>query len=191
MGSFTSKYVCCCTGVQVEICDQKGDTPLHYASKYGHIDLCKYLVGLGASTICKNNNNQTPYDVTDNHSIRQYLLPLQLAAERIKADPITMSALGYTSYQAVTHNPPLQSIETTLQPPNTTSGHYIGAMGGSYSANPGQPLVAATTVLSAPPAATSIQKSSSAANMRVIKPGRCLCSAMVHALVVGLELIYH
>lgn len=98
-----------------------------------------------------------------------------------------MSALGYTTYQAVTHNPPLQNIETTLQPPNTTSGQYVGAMGGSYSAHPAQPLVAAATVSTAPPAVTSIQKPSGAASMRVIKPGRCVCYAIVHELFVGLD----
>lgn len=85
---------------------------MHYASKYGHIDLCKYLIEKGSSTIIKNNNQETPYDVTDNHIVRQYLLPLQLSAERLSLgdsnisgmDPITMSALGYTTSALIYNN---------------------------------------------------------------------------------------
>lgn len=70
-------------GVPVESVDQAGNTPLHYASKYGHLELCKYLIELGASAGRKNSSQQTPYDVAaEHHTVRQYLLPLQFQAER-------------------------------------------------------------------------------------------------------------
>lgn len=53
-----------------------GNTTLHYAAKAGHLDLCKILVDRGCSPARRNNHNQTPYDATDNHLVRQYLLPL-------------------------------------------------------------------------------------------------------------------
>lgn len=68
-------------GVSVEFLDKSGNTPLHYASKGGYLDLVKYLVDAGASVLRKNNQNQRAYDVAESHVIRQFLLPLQFKAE--------------------------------------------------------------------------------------------------------------
>ena len=69
-------------GVHVEQPDRNGSTPLHYASKYGHLELCKHLVERGAFPARKNALNQTPYDLAESHLVRQFLLPLQFVAER-------------------------------------------------------------------------------------------------------------
>ena len=55
---------------------------MHYAAKYGHPDLCRILVGKGAYPGKRNEIGKTPYDVSDNHTVRQYLLPLQFQSER-------------------------------------------------------------------------------------------------------------
>lgn len=73
-------------GVSSEAPDQEGNTPLHYASKYGHLDLCKFFIEQGCSAARKNFKGLTPYEVTENHIVRQYLLPLQLQAERELGD---------------------------------------------------------------------------------------------------------
>ena len=70
------------TGIQVNFADSAGNTPLHYSAKYGHHELCKLLVGKGAFPGARNNVGLTPYDVADNHIVRQYLLPLQFQNER-------------------------------------------------------------------------------------------------------------
>lgn len=73
-------------GVHVETLDSQGNSPLHYASKYGHFDMCKLLVERGCSPAKKNNLNKTPYDVAESHVIRQYLMPLQLQSESASQD---------------------------------------------------------------------------------------------------------
>lgn len=62
--------------------DQNGNSPLHYAAKYGHLELCKYLIERGSLVNMKNKQQQSPYDVSQSHSVRQFLLPLQFQAER-------------------------------------------------------------------------------------------------------------
>lgn len=66
--------------------DSAGNKPLHYAAKHGHHELCKFLVGKGAFPGSRNNTGQTAYDVSDNHIVRQYLLPLQFQDERESTD---------------------------------------------------------------------------------------------------------
>jgi hypothetical protein len=70
------------TGTPVCVFDKHGNSPLHYAAKYGHLELCKYLVEQGAAAHIKNKAKQSPYDVAESHLVRQYLLPLLLQAER-------------------------------------------------------------------------------------------------------------
>lgn len=64
-------------GANINAEDQTGDIPLHYAAKYGKIDMVKYLVGRGALVAKRNARRLTPYDVATSHVVRQYLLPLQ------------------------------------------------------------------------------------------------------------------
>lgn len=68
-------------GARIDIRDSQGNTVLHYAAKYCHLELCKFLVAQRVPVAARNSNNQTAYDVTDNHVIRQYLLPLQFQSE--------------------------------------------------------------------------------------------------------------
>ena len=66
----------------VDFIDGAGNTPLHYAAKYGHQDLCRLLVGKNAFPGKRNEKGETPYDVSESHTVRQYLLPLQFQCER-------------------------------------------------------------------------------------------------------------
>ena len=68
-------------GVHIESLDTSGNSTLHYAAKAGTIDICKMLVENGCSAARRNSQHQTPYDVSQNHIIRQYLLPIQLKLE--------------------------------------------------------------------------------------------------------------
>jgi len=84
--------------VSVSFEDSQGNTPLHYAAKYGHDDLCRHLVQTqdqyqhqqhqqqqqGSGSLCGrlNAQRQSAYDVAESHKVRQFLLPLVLASER-------------------------------------------------------------------------------------------------------------
>lgn len=91
-------------GTSIQLADQNGDTPLHYAAKYGHLDLAKNLVERGAAAHSRNKNNQTPYDIAESHLMRQYLLPLQLSAER--GMPEFQQAPPYTNLGGISFPPP-------------------------------------------------------------------------------------
>lgn len=92
-------------GVHVEQPDRNGSTPLHYASKYGHLELCKHLVERGAYPARRNNFNQTPYDLAESHTVRQYLLPLQLSAERGEDNaPIGYGSAPYSASSATIYS---------------------------------------------------------------------------------------
>ena len=68
-------------GVSMEMLDSNGNSPLHYAARAGAIDICKLLVDSGCNPAKRNSHHQTAYDCSQNHIIRQYLLPIQLKAE--------------------------------------------------------------------------------------------------------------
>ena len=82
----------------MDLLDSAGNTPLHFASKYGNIDICKLLVERGCSPGKKNSKNQTAYDVAESHVVRQFLLPLQLKAEREAQGGLNPSQMGYGGY---------------------------------------------------------------------------------------------
>lgn len=103
-------------GVHCEQPDRNGSTPLHYASKYGHIDLCKHLVERGAFPARKNNLNQTPYDLAESHIVRQYLLPLQFNAERIDAPQAEAPTYNYNSTDPNRFSAPAPP-QSAYQPP--------------------------------------------------------------------------
>ena len=87
------------SGVSIDSLDKQGNSPLHYASKHGNPDICKYLVEQGASVVQRNNKQQTPYDVAENHVVRQFLLPLQLKSERSNGDvPADVNSFQHMLY---------------------------------------------------------------------------------------------
>jgi hypothetical protein len=106
-------------GVPIDLQDDSGNTPLHYAAKYGHHDLCKVLVGKGAFAGKRNNVEQTPYDVSENHIVRQYLLPLQFQSERNSADQndngLQINNTGYGTRQYDTQNQQNQQYQPNQQ----------------------------------------------------------------------------
>ena len=103
-------------GISVEFLDQHGNSPLHFAAKYGHHDLCKWLVEKGAFAGRKNVSGQTPYDVAQNHVVRQYLLPLQFQSER--SEQPTAAAHGYNSYTIISES------NQTQYPGNMSTNNY-------------------------------------------------------------------
>lgn len=72
-------------GVSPEQFDAQGNTPLHYACSSTHpaaLDLVKlFVIEYNVSVTVKNAMGQTPYDVSKQDRIRQYLLPIQLQRE--------------------------------------------------------------------------------------------------------------
>ena len=88
------------TGVSIEQSDVQGNKPLHYASKYGSVDICKLLIDKGSSAAARNISKQTPYDVTENHVVRQFLLPLQLRCEREQEESLLAASGGSVSMAA-------------------------------------------------------------------------------------------
>ncbi|RYG94980.1 ankyrin repeat domain-containing protein, partial [archaeon] len=85
-------------GTPLNIPDRQGDTPLHYAAKFGHLDLCRLLVDRGAMVHMQNKAKQSPYDIAESHHlVRQYLLPLVLQSERAHG----VVQQDYTGYGAV------------------------------------------------------------------------------------------
>jgi hypothetical protein len=82
----------CDVGVPINHLDRSGNTPLHYAAKYGHLDLCRVLIESNGSPALRNSVGQSPYDVAESHVVRQYLLPLQLAIER-EMNPTSVAAI--------------------------------------------------------------------------------------------------
>lgn len=111
--------------VSVDFADSGGNTLLHIASKYGHIELCRYLIDKGSSPSKKNLQKQTPYDIANNHTLRQYLLPLQLHSEReqeqLDASRIPPPPMGFglsvPQHSQQDSYPPSPSIPPPPPPP--------------------------------------------------------------------------
>lgn len=87
-------------GVPIELADYAGNTTLHYAAKAGQLEACRFLIEHGCSPAKKNNSGQTPYDVTESHLVRQYLLPLIFKYEQ--QDPNSYSHQPPSSTQHYT-----------------------------------------------------------------------------------------
>lgn len=45
-------------GVSLVLPDTSGNTPFHWAAKYGHLDLCKYFIESGISPLVRNNKGR-------------------------------------------------------------------------------------------------------------------------------------
>lgn len=72
-------------GVSPEQFDTQGNSPLHYAASSiqpSSLELVKILVTeFNVSVTVKNAMGQTPYDISKQDRVRQYLLPIQLQKE--------------------------------------------------------------------------------------------------------------
>lgn len=113
--------------------DQNGNSPLHYAAKYGHLELCKYLIEHGSQANIKNKQQQTPYDVAQSHSVRQFLLPLQFQAER----EVTSDSYGQVASQTMysdTSTPTYAPTAMSTTVPQTTYGQNLNTV--SYGSVP-------------------------------------------------------
>ena len=61
-----------------KIQDREGHTLLHAAAMSGHVEVTKYLLGLGIKPIVKTDNGLMPIDITDNISVIVVLLRAML-----------------------------------------------------------------------------------------------------------------
>jgi ankyrin repeat protein len=95
-------------GVHIEMLDANGNSTLHYAAKAGVIDICKLLIEKGCSAARRNNQQQTPYDASQNHIVRQYLLPIQLKAEAQDPNqPVQLGISTEMSYSSTAFQAPM------------------------------------------------------------------------------------
>eukprot|EP01038_Epipyxis_sp_PR26KG_P005459 gene5459-7557_t len=100
-------------GISVDFVDQSGNTPLHFASKYGHIDLCRFLIDRGCNAAKLNSRKQSAYDIAESHVVRQYLLPIILQADR----PTDAQFSNQQNGVAQNSLPLLQSFSINNSPP--------------------------------------------------------------------------
>lgn len=154
--------------------DQNGNTPLHYAAKYGHLDLCKHLIDSGSSVIAKNYQKQTPYDVAESHSVRQYLLPLQLQAERggevaVSQPPVYVSQPSASTVPAQFAPPAQQTVFPTFgnsqQLPTTNTSYSAAPTNANVPAPYCPPTYPYTQLQNSKP-------STSGGTTRLIQPGK-------------------
>jgi ankyrin repeat protein len=119
--------------LDINLRDKANNTPLHFASKYGNIDICRYLVGLNCLTGSRNSSNQSPYDVAESHIVRQYLLPLQFQEEAKHPDAIAQQQLPQDPFALGGRS----SVPTNVAPPPVFSppsggGGYSSQQAGGY-----------------------------------------------------------
>ena len=60
-------------GVDINESGRWGDTPLHYASRNGHLLTVMSLIRAKADVRIMNNGGESPLDVADTDEIRQYI----------------------------------------------------------------------------------------------------------------------
>ena len=65
------------TGVQVNVKDKNGNTPLHLAAQNEHLQVVKLLIKNGADVNIKNKKNQTPLNVAKDRKTKKSLLRSQ------------------------------------------------------------------------------------------------------------------
>ncbi len=125
--------------------DSAGNTPLHYAAKYSNFEICKYLISRGCQPALKNNSNQSAYDVSESHVIRQYLLPLQFQQERNEPT---------TNYQIMQS----QAVYGT----SMEQYHHAPVPPAYFAPNPAHPLPTSATQSSyTPPVASTLNNTTS------------------------------
>jgi len=72
-------------GGDINTKDGRGDTPLHSASRYGHVEVITTLLAAGADKTIKNKHGKTPHDVAWRHqdcrNALEYWYPLHAASK--------------------------------------------------------------------------------------------------------------
>lgn len=106
---------------------------VHFCSKYGHLDLCRWLIGQGCSPVTRNSSGQTPYDVAENHLVRQFLLPLQFQAERDSNGKEYIGAGGSAAQGPAipVENGPLYEAANSLMAPRPAYPGYVTVPSGT------------------------------------------------------------
>ena len=119
--------------MNVDFPDLQGNTPLHYAAKYGHPDLCKVLIDRGSFAGIKNNQGQTAYDLCGSPSVRQYLQPEQFSGNA-SGDiycqtqghmmgnsnyPMSMQPIPYSTEQPLAYTKPAEHPASLFQEQQT------------------------------------------------------------------------
>lgn len=141
----TFSHVSFILGASVHLLDSQGSTPLHHAAKNGHLDLCRVLIENGAPAHLTNKQNQTAYDIAENHLVRQYLLPLVLQSEKaagIVPPPVPGMSFGGMDYgSSYTSQPPpppqqhsyLQQQSMPVGPPSMPAPMMQGSSYAPYA----------------------------------------------------------
>jgi len=158
-------------GIPVTHLDKYGNTPLHYAAKYGNIDICRILIDASASPAVRNSQGQSAYDMSDNHIVRQYLLPLQLACERemnpgnntlIPPPPTSLGSGFLPTTSTVNYPPPplppngiISSGVPIYSPPPPPLPSVISATPITITSNFVPPPSLPHTIVNAPPSPNS------------------------------------
>ena len=60
-------------GEDINSKDDRGDTPLHHASRNGHVEVITALLAAGADKTIKNKDGKTPYDYAKNQDCKNAL----------------------------------------------------------------------------------------------------------------------
>jgi hypothetical protein len=164
-------------GGKIDLSDQTGCTPIHYAAKYGHVEMCKYLIERGAQVHLKNRNNQSPYDVAESHSVRQYLLPLVLQAEKAAGDPAAMAAAamyggGYTTPSYGAHQQNYYPAASSAPQQPSYQSHFPVQHTAGDQVTPMAPVAVSSAASTAvPTAAPTVPSQSTTASSHMSKPG--------------------
>jgi hypothetical protein len=125
-------------GTNILLMDSQGNTPLHYAAKYGHLDLCKYLIERGCQAGIRNKQSRTAYDVAESHLVRQYLLPIVLQPDQQPNQYSAPPAVVNLQQPLHGYSPPGTNIQQPMMNglPPQPAGSFQQPVGG----NPSPPL---------------------------------------------------
>ncbi|XP_015916414.1 osteoclast-stimulating factor 1 [Parasteatoda tepidariorum] len=63
--------------IEINVQNKLGDTPLHSCAWKGHSEVVKMLLDKGANPSLKNNENKTPFEITNDPACAALLKPLQ------------------------------------------------------------------------------------------------------------------
>lgn len=123
--------------MDINLFDKAHNTPLHYASRFGNIDICRYLVDLNCLTGSRNTSGQSAYDVAESHTVRQYLLPLQFREEANHPDAIAQQQLPQDPFSLGGRS----QVPTNVAPPPVFSPPHGGGGGGGAELSANSPQI--------------------------------------------------